>query len=222
MPVEVMAHRGKQTLAFGPLKPVGLTDPHTGKMPFAVVQLRKDNHTGTLYNLVGFQTHLTFPEQKRVFSLIPALHSAEFARYGVMHRNTFLNSPNLLNRGYALRSEPRIRFAGQMTGVEGYIESAASGLLAGMGMAYTLRGLAEPDFTAETGIGALAHYISESSVGDFEPMNVNFGIMDPLTKHVRKKAEKKMQICQRALETLERVRQESVILWETAAQDEVQ
>lgn len=216
MPIEVMAHRGVETIAHGMLKPVGLPDPRTGKLAYAVVQLRRDNAEGTLYNLVGFQTHLTFPEQKRVFSMIPGLEHAEFARYGVMHRNTFINSPRLLDRGYALRSEPRIRFAGQMTGVEGYIESASSGMLAGIGMAFSLRGLPEPDFTSQTGIGSLAHYISESSVGDFEPMNVNFGLMDPLPQYVRKKSEKKLRLSERALETLERVRAEAEEAWNRA------
>ncbi|MEA4823169.1 MAG: methylenetetrahydrofolate--tRNA-(uracil(54)-C(5))-methyltransferase (FADH(2)-oxidizing) TrmFO [Clostridiaceae bacterium] len=202
MPVEVMAHRGKMTLAFGPLKPVGLCDPHTGKMPFAVVQLRRDNADGTLYNLVGFQTHLRHPEQKRVFSMIPGLSHAEFARYGVMHRNTFLNSPALLDASYALRTDRRIRFAGQMTGVEGYIESAASGLVAGLTLAHNLSGKPEPDFTRCTAVGALAHYISEGpETGDFQPMNINFGILEPLPARAKRR-DRKILLCIRALDTL--------------------
>ncbi len=208
MPVEVMAHRGRMTLAFGPLKPVGLRDPRTGKLPFAVVQLRRDNADGTLYNMVGFQTHLKHPEQKRVFSLIPALAHAEFARYGVMHRNSFLKSPGLLDSGYALISDRRIRFAGQMTGVEGYIESAASGLVAGIDLAYALCGLEEPDFTRRTATGALAHYIAQGpETGDFQPMNINFGIMEPLEKKFRKRDRKAAQSA-RALGTLEQLLKE--------------
>ncbi len=202
MPVEVMAHRGKMTLAFGPLKPVGLTDPRTGKMPYAVVQLRRDNADGTLYNMVGFQTHLKYPEQKRVFSMIPALHAAEFARYGVMHRNSFLRSPGLLDAGYALIADRRIRFAGQMTGVEGYIESAASGLAAGICTAFALAGRPEPDFTRRTAVGALAHYVAEGpETGDFQPMNINFGIFEPLENR-RRKRDRKAAMAQRALDTM--------------------
>ena len=203
MPIEVMAHRGKQTIAFGPLKPVGLTDPRTGKMPYTVVQLRKDNAEGTLYNLVGFQTHLKHGEQKRVFSMIPALKNAEFARYGVMHRNSFLNSPELLDTGYAMRKDRRIRFAGQMTGVEGYIESTASGYVAGFNLAQKLLGKEETVFPRETAIGALALYISEGSLTDFQPMNVNFGIMSPLEGRYKGKRNKKEKICERALQVLE-------------------
>ena len=210
MPVEVMAHRGKMTLAFGPLKPVGLVDPRTGKMPYAVVQLRRDNADGTLYNMVGFQTHLKFPEQKRVFSMIPALHAAEFARYGVMHRNSFLRSPGLLDAGYALISDRRIRFAGQMTGVEGYIESAASGLAAGICTAFALKGRPEPDFTRRTAVGALAHYIAEGpETGEFQPMNINFGIFEPLEKR-GKKRDRKSAMARRALETIASIREETV------------
>ena len=202
MPVEVMAHRGKMTLAFGPLKPVGLIDPRTGRMPYAVVQLRRDNAEGTLYNMVGFQTHLKHPEQKRVFSMIPALRHAEFARYGVMHRNSFLRSPGLLDAGYALIADRRIRFAGQMTGVEGYIESAASGLAAGICTAYALAGRPEPDFTRRTAVGALAHYVAEGpETGDFQPMNINFGIFEPLESRHRKR-DRKAAMAQRALDTL--------------------
>ncbi|MFR7743102.1 MAG: methylenetetrahydrofolate--tRNA-(uracil(54)-C(5))-methyltransferase (FADH(2)-oxidizing) TrmFO [Acutalibacteraceae bacterium] len=185
MPVEVMARRGIDTLRYGPLKPVGLKDPKTGHEPYAVVQLRRDNAAGSVYNIVGFQTHLKFPEQKRVFSMIPALHDAEFVRYGVMHRNTFLDSPRLLDRYYADRQNPLVAFAGQMTGVEGYVESTASGYLAGVSMAAKLKGEPLPDFPRETAIGALAAYISDTSVGSFQPMNVNFGILTPLDRRVK-------------------------------------
>ncbi len=199
MPVEVMARRGEDTLRYGPLKPVGLVDPRNGRENYAVVQLRRDNAVGTIYNLVGFQTHLTFPEQRRVFSMIPALKDAEFVRYGVMHRNTYLNSPQLLDRYYRLKAEQRIRFAGQMTGVEGYIESCASGMLAGLEAAARLQGEAPFDFPRETAIGALALYVSESSVASFQPMNVNFGIISPLDKKIRGKREKNAAISERAL-----------------------
>ena len=199
MPVEVMARRGEDTLRYGPLKPVGLVDPRTGKENYAVVQLRKDNAEGTLYNLVGFQTHLTFGEQKRVFSMIPALKNADFVRYGVMHRNTYINSPGLLDRFYRLISEPRIRFAGQMTGVEGYVESAASGMLVGIETAAELLGLEPADFPQETAIGALANYISSGSVGDFQPMNINFGIVSPLGYRVKGKRNKNAEISARSL-----------------------
>ena len=176
MPVEVMARRGEQTLCYGPLKPRGLRDPKTGQEPFAVVQLRRDNAVGTIYNLVGFQTHLTWPEQKRVFSMIPALRHAEFLRYGVMHRNTYLDSPRLLDRYYRVKAEPRITFAGQITGVEGYVESTASGCLAALELARRLEGKPPIDFPRETAIGALALYISDETVAHFQPMNVNFGL----------------------------------------------
>ena len=202
MPVEVMARRGEDTLRFGPMKPVGLPDPKTGKEPYAVVQLRKDNAAGTVYNLVGFQTHLKFPEQKRVFSMIPALARAEFLRYGVMHRNTFLDSPRLLDRTYADRRNPLVAFAGQMTGVEGYVESTASGYLAAVCMAARILGEPLPDFPAETAIGALGRYISDESVTQFQPMNVNFGILPPLGRRVKGKANKNLAIAQRALEAL--------------------
>ena len=212
MPVEVMARRGEETLRFGPMKPVGLPDPRTGEEPYAVVQLRKDNAGGTLYNIVGFQTHLRFPEQRRVFSMIPALREAEFVRYGVMHRNTYLNSPTLLDRYYRLRSEPRISFAGQMTGVEGYVESCASGALAGIETARRLLGQAPADFPAETAIGALGLYISGGSVsGNFQPMNINFGIIAPLGVRVRGKRNKNEAISRRALETLETLKGEKAI-----------
>ena len=199
MPVEVMARRGVDTLRYGPLKPVGLTDPRTGKEPYAVVQLRQDNAAGNIYNIVGFQTHLKFPEQKRVFSMIPALREAQFVRYGVMHRNTFLNSPRLLDATYADRRDPLVAFAGQMTGVEGYVESCASGYLAAVSMAARLKGEPLPEFTDRTAIGALAHYISDPSVTNFQPMNVNFGIIAPLEHRVKGKANKNLAIAERAL-----------------------
>ncbi len=202
MPVEVMARRGVDTLRYGPLKPVGLTDPRTGKEPYAVVQLRQDNAAGNIYNIVGFQTHLKFPEQKRVFSMIPALREAQFVRYGVMHRNTFLNSPRLLDATYADRRDPLVAFAGQMTGVEGYVESCASGYLAAVSMAARLKNEPVPDFTDKTAIGALAHYISDSSVTSFQPMNVNFGIIAPLEQRVKGKANKNLAIAERALSHL--------------------
>ncbi len=208
MPVEVMARRGRDTLAYGPLKPRGLRDPRTGREPFAVVQLRRDNAEGSVYNLVGFQTHLKFPEQKRVFSMIPALHDAEFLRYGVMHRNTFLDSPRLLDRYYRLKREPRISFAGQMTGVEGYVESAASGFLVGVETARRLSGLPPVDFPRETAIGALACYVSNQSVTDFQPMNINFGIMPPLEQRVRGKRNKNEAISRRSLELISAIRAE--------------
>ena len=207
MPVEVMARRGRETLCYGPLKPRGLTDPRTGKEPYAVVQLRRDNREGSVYNLVGFQTHLRFPEQRRVFSMIPALHDAEFLRYGVMHRNTFLNSPRLLDRYYRLKAEPRISFAGQMTGVEGYVESAASGFLVGVETARRLRGLSPVDFPQETAIGALGLYISNQSVTAFQPMNINFGIMPPLGHRVRGKRNKNAELSQRALKIIDGLRE---------------
>lgn len=203
MPVEVMARRGHDTLLYGPLKPVGLRDPRTGRDPYAVVQLRRDNAAGSLYNLVGFQTHLKFPEQKRVFSMIPALRGAEFVRYGVMHRNTFLDSPRLLDRHFRLRGDPRIRFAGQMTGVEGYIESVASGFEAGLNLARELNGLPLVEFPAATAIGALGLYVSNEANTKFQPMNINFGIIEPLGRRVKGKREKHTQIALRALERLD-------------------
>ena len=204
MPVEVMARRGVDTLRYGPLKPRGLKDPRTGQEPYAVVQLRRDNAEGSIYNLVGFQTHLRWPEQKRVFSMIPALKNAEFVRYGVMHRNTYLDSPRLLDRYYRVRTEPRICFAGQITGVEGYIESTASGCLAAMELARRLEGKKPANFPQETAIGALALYISNESVADFQPMNVNFGIIPPLGYKVkgRGKRNKNAELSRRALEAL--------------------
>ena len=205
MPVEVMARRGIDTLRFGPLKPVGLTDPRTGKEPYAVVQLRQDNAAKSVFNLVGFQTHLKFGEQKRVFSMIPALENAEFVRYGVMHQNTFLQSPKLLDRYYADRRNPLVAFAGQMTGVEGYVESTASGYLAAVAMAAKVQGRPLPDFPRTTAIGALGLYISDESIENFQPMNVNFSIIQPLEKRIRKKAEKNLAIAMRSLETIDQL-----------------
>ena len=203
MPVEVMARRGQDTLRFGPMKPVGLTDPKTGREPYAVLQLRQDNAAKSVFNLVGFQTHLKFGEQKRVFSMIPALHDAEFVRYGVMHRNTFLQSPKLLDRYYADRRDPMVAFAGQMTGVEGYVESTASGYLAAVAMAARLQGRAEPDFPKTTAIGALGYYISDATVENFQPMNINFSIISPLEQRIRKKAEKNLAIANRSLAVID-------------------
>ena len=203
MPVEVMARRGVDTLRYGPLKPVGLCDPKTGKEPYAVVQLRQDNAAGSVYNLVGFQTHLKFGEQKRVFSMIPALRNAEFVRYGVMHQNTFLQSPGLLDRFYADRRNPMVAFAGQMTGVEGYVESAASGFLAAVAMAAKVQGRPVPEFSKTTAIGALGLYISDERITDFQPMNINFSIIAPLEQRIRKKAEKNLAIANRSLAVID-------------------
>ena len=203
MPVEVMARRGFDTLRYGPLKPVGLVDPNTGREPYAVVQLRQDNAEKTIFNLVGFQTHLKFGEQKRVFSMIPALANAEFVRYGVMHRNTFLQSPRLLDRYYADRRNPLVAFAGQMTGVEGYVESAASGFLAAVAMAAKVQGKPLPEFPKTTAIGALGLYISDESIENFQPMNVNFSIISPLEQRIRKKAEKNLAIANRSLAVID-------------------
>ena len=208
MPVEVMARRGQDTLRFGPLKPVGLVDPKTGKEPYAVVQLRQDNAVKSVFNLVGFQTHLKFPEQKRVFSMIPALKNAEFVRYGVMHQNTFLQSPKLLDRFYADRRNPLVAFAGQMTGVEGYVESAASGLLAAVAMAAKVQGKEPPQFPQETAIGALSLYISDQRVENFQPMNVNFSIVAPLEQRIRKKSEKNLAIAMRSLAIIDQMREQ--------------
>ena len=210
MPVEVMARRGEDTLRFGPLKPKGLPDPKTGRDPYAVVQLRKDNADGTIYNLVGFQTHLKWGEQKRVFSMIPALKNAQYLRYGVMHRNTYLDSPRLLDRYYRLVKEPRIAFAGQMTGVEGYVESCASGFLAGVEMARRLRGMEPLDLPKETAIGALGLYVSNESVGSFQPMNINFGIMPPLGHKVRGKRNKNAELSARSLALIDEMREEVI------------
>ena len=211
MPVEVMARRGEDTLRFGPLKPRGLIDPRTGKEPYAVVQLRRDNADGSIYNLVGFQTHLKWPEQRRVFTMIPALRDAQFLRYGVMHRNTYLDSPRLLDRYYRLKSDPRIVFAGQMTGVEGYVESCASGFLAGVELARRLNGQTPVDFPAETAIGALGLYVSNGSVGDFQPMNINFGIIPPLDHRVRGKRNKNAELSRRSLDILSQTIEQEVL-----------
>ena len=208
MPVEVMARRGHDTLLYGPLKSRGLDDPRTGRWPYAVVQLRRDNADGTVYNLVGFQTHLRFPEQKRVFSMIPALRNAEFLRYGVMHRNTFLDSPKLLDRYYRLKAEPRISFAGQMTGVEGYVESAASGFLVGVETARRLRGMEPVDFPRETAVGALGLYVSNQSITAFQPMNINFGIIPPLDHRVKGKRNKNAELSLRSLALIEQLKEE--------------
>ena len=203
MPVEVMARRGGDTLRYGPLKPVGLPDPKTGKEPYAVVQLRRDNAQGSIYNLVGFQTHLKWPEQKRVFSMIPALKHAEYVRYGVMHRNTYLDSPRLLDRYYRVKGQERLMFAGQITGVEGYVESTASGCLAALELARRLEGKPPLDFPQETAIGALALYISNQSVVNFQPMNVNYGLIPQLGYRVKGKRNKNAKLAERALEKLE-------------------
>ena len=203
MPVEVMARRGFETLRYGPLKPVGLTDPKTGREPYAVVQLRQDNAAKSVFNLVGFQTHLKFGEQKRVFSMIPALKDAEFVRYGVMHQNTFLQSPKLLDRYYADRRNPMVAFAGQMTGVEGYVESAASGFLAAVAMAAKVQDREIPAFPRTTAIGALGLYISDESIENFQPMNINFSIIQPLEQRIRKKAEKNLAISNRSLAVID-------------------
>ena len=210
MPVEVMARRGIDTLRYGPLKPVGLTDPRTGKEPYAVVQLRQDNASGSVFNLVGFQTHLKFGEQKRVFSMIPALRNAEYVRYGVMHQNTFLQSPKLLDRFYADRRNPLVAFAGQMTGVEGYVESTASGYLAAVAMAAKVQGRPLPEFPKTTAIGALGQYISDESVENFQPMNINFSIIAPLEQRIRKKAEKNLAISNRALDVIQALKEAGI------------
>ena len=210
MPVEVMARRGQDTLRYGPLKPVGLVDPKTGKEPYAVVQLRQDNAAKSVYNLVGFQTHLKFGEQKRVFSMIPALKNAEFVRYGVMHQNTFLQSPKLLDKYYADRRDPLVAFAGQMTGVEGYVESAASGFLASVAMAAKVQGREIPDFPKETAIGALGIYISDGRIENFQPMNVNFSIIAPLEQRIKKKAEKNLAIANRSLAIIDALAEKGI------------
>ncbi|MDQ7093356.1 methylenetetrahydrofolate--tRNA-(uracil(54)-C(5))-methyltransferase (FADH(2)-oxidizing) TrmFO [Desulfosporosinus sp. PR] len=202
LPIEVMAKRGIQTLTFGPLKPVGLQDPRTGKKPFAVVQLRKENQSGTLFNLVGFQTHLKWGEQKRVFSLIPGLERAEFARFGVMHRNTFLNAPKVLKADFSFTGRPSLFFAGQMTGVEGYVESAASGLLAGLNAWRKTQQLDPLVFPAETTLGGLARHLEGSSSQSFQPMNINFGLLPPLQERIRDKRLKNTKISQRSLAVL--------------------
>ena len=207
MPVETLARRGEMALAFGPLKPVGLTDPRTGRRPFAVLQLRREDAASTLYNLVGFQTRLKFPEQRRVFGLIPGLEGAQYARYGVMHRNTFLNSPGFLDQNYRMLGSDGIYFAGQITGVEGYVESASSGLLAGLSLARKMRGEAQPRLDHSTAIGALGRYVSARN-HDFQPMNITFGLMAPLEERVRQKEQRYLRISQRALRTIDSVRAE--------------
>lgn len=204
MPIEEMALRGEDTMRFGPLKPVGLIDPRNGKEAYAVVQLRQDNAAASLYNIVGFQTHLKWPEQRRVFGMIPGLENAEFVRFGVMHKNTYLNSPKLLDAHFCLRSNPRFYFAGQMTGVEGYVESAASGIMAGLAAARAVLELPAVEFPSETAHGALANYISNPAVDNFQPMNINFGLIPPLAVRIRKKKEKNAQIAARALEALDK------------------
>ena len=206
MPVEVMAKRGELTLAYGPMKPVGLT--REGRRPFAVVQLRQDNAAGTLWNMVGFQTNLRFAEQRRVFGMIPGLAHAEFARYGVMHRNTFLKSPGFLDANYQVIARPGLYFAGQITGVEGYVESCASGFLVGVETARRLLGQAPMDFPRETAIGALGLYVSNESVTQFQPMNINFGIMPPLDHRVKGKRNKNAELSQRSLAIIQQVKQE--------------
>lgn len=202
MPIEVMASRGENTMRFGPLKPVGLRDPRTGHRPWAVLQLRKENNKGTLYNLVGFQTNLKFSEQKRIFSLIPALENAEFMRYGVMHRNTFISSPRLLNSDYSFRQRPNLFFAGQITGVEGYMESASSGILAGINMARLIEGMPTVTLPETTMMGALSRYISDESVKNFQPMGANFGVLPPIEPHIRDKKERYAALSQRGISQL--------------------
>ncbi|MBQ1855616.1 MAG: methylenetetrahydrofolate--tRNA-(uracil(54)-C(5))-methyltransferase (FADH(2)-oxidizing) TrmFO [Anaerovibrio sp.] len=208
MPVEEMASRGEDTLLFGPLKPVGLENPADGKLPYAVVQLRQDNADGTLYNIVGFQTHLKWPEQRRVFGMIPGLENAEFVRYGVMHRNTFINSPETMRPTMQFKGNDNLFFAGQMTGVEGYVESASSGLVAGINAARICKGLEPVVFPQETAHGSLCHYITTAPAKHFQPMNVNFGIMSPIKEKIRDKKLKKQRIAERALETLEKFKEQ--------------
>jgi len=205
MPIEVMASRGEMVMAFGPMKPVGLVDPRTGREPYAAVQLRAENKEGTMYNLVGFQTRLKWGEQRRVFSMIPGLENAEFLRYGVMHRNTFLHSPGFLDANYQMIARPGVYFAGQMTGVEGYVESASSGMVAGISLARQMLGMEPVDFTQLTAIGALSHHVAHAS-GDFQPMNANFGLIAPFEKRIRSKQERYGQIAARALNVIEALR----------------
>ena len=202
MPIEVLASRGKDTMRYGPLKPVGLTDPRTSHRPWANLQLRKENKDGTMYNLVGFQTNLKFPEQKRVFSMFPALKNAEFLRFGVMHRNTFIDSPRLLNGDFSLRSNPYIFFGGQITGVEGYMESAASGLMAGINLSKRLKGEETVILPEDTMIGALSRYISDESVKNFQPMGANFGVLPPLPEKIRDKQERYMKLAERGMNSI--------------------
>ncbi len=213
IPIEVMAKRGIDTLRYGPLKPVGLEDPRTGEEPYAVVQLRQDDRQATMYNLVGFQTNLKFGEQKRVFSMIPGLEGSEFIRYGVMHRNTFINSPKLLNQYYQLEKDPRIFFAGQITGVEGYVESASSGIVAGINMGMYLKDQSPIDFTPMTVIGALAHYISDNSIKNFQPMNANFGIIVPLGRSIKNRQQRNMQLGERSLSLIDNIKSQLEVLY---------
>lgn len=206
MPIEIMANRGEDTMRFGPLKPVGLTNPHDNSRPYAVVQLRQDNADGTLYNMVGFQTHLKFGEQKRVFSLIGGLENAEFVRYGVMHRNTYINSPLLLTNTYRMKNYPKIYFAGQITGVEGYIESASSGMIAGISAARSVLKKEEIIFSANTALGALSNYVSNGSITNFQPMNINFGIMSDLGERIKDKKEKASRFAQRSFSEIESIK----------------
>ncbi|NLB61181.1 MAG: methylenetetrahydrofolate--tRNA-(uracil(54)-C(5))-methyltransferase (FADH(2)-oxidizing) TrmFO [Clostridiales bacterium] len=215
MPVEVMAKRGEMTLAYGPLKPVGLTNPHNSKKPFAVVQLRKEDKNGKYYNIVGFQTNLKFSEQKRVFSMIPGLENAEFMRYGVMHRNSFINSPNKLDFSYMVKNIPNLYFAGQITGVEGYLESASSGLLAGLNVALALLGHERIDFTKKTAIGALAHYVSAYCGHDFQPQNINFGLIDDLDERIKNKQDRNLAISSRSLEIIRNIKDKCINLAHT-------
>ena len=208
MPIEVLASRGKDAMRYGPLKPVGLTDPKTGHRPWANLQLRKENRAGTLYNLVGFQTNLKFAEQKRVFSMFPALRNAQFVRYGVMHRNTFIDSPRLLDADFHLRKSPNLFFAGQITGVEGYMESASSGILAGLNAARHLQGLGSVVLPPETIMGALSRYISDESVRHFQPMGANFGILPPNSEKIRDKAERYAALSRRAMAALAAYKEE--------------
>ena len=203
MPVEVMAKRGKETIRYGPMRPVGITNPHTDRRPWANLQLRKENAEGTLYNIVGFQTNLLFPEQKRVFSMIPGLENAEFVRYGVMHRNTFIDSPRLLDGTFCMKKEPRIAFAGQITGVEGYIESAASGILSAIAFATRLAGKTVEAPPSDTMIGALCRYISDESVKEFQPMGCNMGILPPNPERIKNKEERYTAVAQRAVASME-------------------
>lgn len=210
MPVEVMAKRGVETLTFGPLKPVGLNHPETNESYYAVVQLRQDNKEGSLYNIVGFQTHLKFPEQKRVFSMIPGLENAEFARFGVMHRNTYIHSPKILTSNYECILRPGLYFAGQMTGVEGYVESASSGIVAGIAASRKILGKEEIDFPKTTATGALAHYVSEFNGSDFQPMNINFGIIENCSERIKNKRERYTKISERALLVMKEIVEEKL------------
>ena len=205
MPIEVMASRGEMVMAFGPMKPVGLVDPRTGREPYAAVQLRAENREGTMYNLVGFQTRLKWGEQRRVFSMIPGLENAEFLRYGVMHRNTFLHSPGFLDEHYQMIARPGTYFAGQMTGVEGYVESASSGMVAGISLARQMMGLAPVEFTRMTAIGALGYHVAQAT-GDFQPMNANFGLLAAYEKRIRNKQERYGAIAARSMDVIEAIR----------------